>query len=40
MRFGLGEQKVAMRIEIHWPTGKTQELHDVIGDKIVRVREP
>jgi enediyne biosynthesis protein E4 len=40
VRFGLGEQKVATLIEIHWPTGKTQELHDVIGGKIVRVREP
>ena len=40
VRFGLREQKVAGMIEVRWPSGKVQELHDVRGDQVVRVREP
>ncbi len=40
VRFGLGKEAVAKLIEIHWPSGRVQELHDVKGDQVVRVREP
>jgi hypothetical protein len=40
VRFGLGKQTVAKLIEIQWPSGQTQTLHDVTADQILKVREP
>jgi hypothetical protein len=40
VRFGLGKETVAKVVEIRWPSGKVQELHDVKADQVVIVREP
>jgi hypothetical protein len=40
VRFGLGGQTAARLIRIHWPSGQVQELHDIAGDRVVKVREP
>ena len=40
VRFGLGTEPVAKLIQIHWPSGQVQELHDVKADQVLRVREP
>ncbi|HEY6386470.1 MAG TPA: CRTAC1 family protein [Candidatus Acidoferrum sp.] len=40
VRFGLGKEAIAKLIEIHWPSGRVQQLHDVKGDQILEVREP
>jgi hypothetical protein len=38
--FGLGSDRVASSITIHWPSGKLQQLSNVTGDQILRVDEP
>jgi hypothetical protein len=38
--FGLGSDAVAKSIEIHWPSGIVQELHEVKGDRFMRIDEP
>ncbi|MHB8501716.1 MAG: CRTAC1 family protein [Candidatus Acidiferrales bacterium] len=40
VRFGLGKETVAKLIEIHWPSGRVQQLHDMKVDQILKVREP
>jgi hypothetical protein len=40
VRFGLGEQAFARLIQIHWPSGQVQEIQDVKGDQVLKVREP
>jgi hypothetical protein len=40
VRFGLGTETVAKLIEIHWPSGRVQQLQDVKIDQVVKVREP
>jgi hypothetical protein len=40
VRFGLGGLTAAKLIQIRWPSGQTQELHDVAADRVVKVREP
>jgi hypothetical protein len=40
VRFGLGEQALVKLIQIHWPSGQVQEIHDVKGDQVLKVREP
>jgi hypothetical protein len=40
MHFGLGAERVAETIEIRWPSGARQELHNVAADRVVRVVEP
>jgi enediyne biosynthesis protein E4 len=40
VRFGLGKEAVAKLIQIHWPSGQVQELHDVKADQVLKVREP
>jgi hypothetical protein len=40
VRFGLGQEAVAKLIEIHWPSGQVQQLHDVKPDQVLKVREP
>jgi hypothetical protein len=40
VHFGLGSDRVVKKIEIRWPSGKTQELTDVHADQILMVTEP
>ncbi|HXA07298.1 MAG TPA: CRTAC1 family protein [Bryobacteraceae bacterium] len=39
VRFGLGAQPVITRVRIRWPSGFVQELKNVKGDRVVRIRE-
>jgi hypothetical protein len=40
MHFGLGADSSALLIEITWPSGTVQTLHDVAGDRVLAVKEP
>ncbi len=40
VHFGLGPEKAADLVEIRWPSGVVQELKNVAGDRVVRVKEP
>jgi len=40
VHFGLGADSKAETVEIHWPSGVVQTLHDVPGDQILKVTEP
>jgi hypothetical protein len=40
VHFGLGTRPVADLVEIRWPSGIVQQLHDVAADRVVTVREP
>ncbi|MBG9794372.1 ASPIC and UnbV protein [Paenibacillus dendritiformis] len=40
IHFGLGQQKAVDKITINWPSGRTQTLENVEGDKILRIGEP
>ena len=40
VRFGLGKEAIAKLIEIHWPSGQVQQLHDIKVDQILEVHEP
>ena len=40
VHFGLGSSRMIKEIEIRWPSGIRQLLHDVVGDRIVEVIEP
>ena len=40
VHFGLGPDKSADTVEIRWPSGAVQELKNVAGDRLVRVKEP
>jgi hypothetical protein len=40
VHFGLGSSKVAERIDITWPSGIRQTLHNVQGDCVVAIEEP
>jgi hypothetical protein len=40
VRFGLGSQTRVSRLEIRWPGGQVQELHEVKADQVLKVREP
>lgn len=39
LHFGLGEAKVAKKIEIRWPSGKSRVLQDVPANQVVKVDE-
>jgi enediyne biosynthesis protein E4 len=39
VHFGLGVDSMAKLVEIQWPSGTVQRLHDVGGDRVVTVRE-
>jgi hypothetical protein len=39
VHFGLGADSRAA-VEIHWPSGRVQQLGEVQGDRYVRVEEP
>jgi enediyne biosynthesis protein E4 len=40
VHFGLGPDKRADLVEITWPSGAVQALHDVDGDRVLKVQEP
>lgn len=40
VHFGLGSSRVVKQIEIRWPSGTRQLLHDVNTDRILEVTEP
>ncbi len=40
VHFGLGPDKRVDTIEIQWPSGAKQTLHNVEGDQLLKVREP
>jgi hypothetical protein len=40
VHFGMGPNSSAESVEIRWPSGIVQQLHDVAGDRVVTVREP
>lgn len=40
VHFGLGQNTSVDLVEIHWPSGIIEELKDVPGDHILRVKEP
>jgi len=40
VHFGLGSNAEADLVEIHWPSGIVQTLHDVAADRVVLVKEP
>jgi hypothetical protein len=40
VHFGLGASAIAKEIEITWPSGIHQILHDVPADRIVPITEP
>lgn len=40
VHFGLGASRAAKEIQIVWPSGRKQIMHDVAGDRIVEITEP
>ena len=40
VHFGLGSEKAAEQIEIHWPSGIHQTFKDIRSDQILQVQEP
>jgi hypothetical protein len=40
VHFGLGANASVDLIEIRWPSGVVQQLHDVAADRILRIKEP
>jgi hypothetical protein len=40
VHFGLGDSKMAERIDISWPSGIRQTLRNVQGDRVVAIEEP
>jgi enediyne biosynthesis protein E4 len=40
VRFGFGKESMAKLIEIRWPSGTVQDLHNVKADRVLKVREP
>jgi hypothetical protein len=39
LHFGLGPNATAEKIEVLWPTGKTQALTDVKADQVLKIVE-
>ncbi len=40
VHFGMGQERIAQRIEIRWPSGIRQALKDVPADQILQIDEP
>ena len=40
VHFGLGADATADMVEIHWPSGKVQELRNVASDRVLAISEP
>jgi len=39
VHFGLGNDTKAKLMEIRWPSGAVQTLQDVVGDRVLNVKE-
>jgi len=40
VHFGLGASRIAKEIQILWPSGRKQVLHDVAADRVIEITEP
>ena len=40
VHFGLGPDKIIKEIELRWPSGTVQKLHDIKADQVLKVTEP
>jgi hypothetical protein len=40
VHFGLGPDRSVMLLEVRWPSGVVQRLHNVAGDRILTLQEP
>ena len=40
VHFGLGGSRVAKEIQVVWPSGRKQVLHDVTADRVIEITEP
>jgi len=40
VHFGLGTSRTIKEIEVRWPSGIRQTLHDVVGDRVLTIEEP
>jgi hypothetical protein len=40
VHFGLGRETSAASLEIRWPAGGVQTLHNVPGDQVLKIDEP
>jgi hypothetical protein len=40
VHFGLGKNRLIKEVEIRWPSGIKQVLHEVAADQILTVEEP
>jgi enediyne biosynthesis protein E4 len=40
VHFGLGKNRVIKEVEVRWPSGIKQILHDVAADQVLAVEEP
>jgi len=39
VRFGMGQNRMANKLEIHWPGGGTQELLNIAADRVITVQQ-
>ncbi len=39
LHFGLGDDATMKKVEVCWPSGLTQEFHDVAGDAFYEIKE-
>jgi hypothetical protein len=39
LHFGLRDHTRIDRLEVHWPSGATDELHDISTDQFMRIEE-
>jgi hypothetical protein len=39
LHFGLGDQLVMTKVDVHWPSGLRQEFRDVQADAFYEIRE-
>ena len=40
VHFGLGSSRAAKEIQVLWPSGRKQVLHDVAADRVIEITEP
>jgi enediyne biosynthesis protein E4 len=38
--FGLGQERLAKRVDVYWPSGTRQTLHNVTADQVLTITEP
>jgi enediyne biosynthesis protein E4 len=37
--FGLGQTSIVKRIEVRWPSGRVDSIHEIVADRIIAIRE-